>query len=345
MGVEEVRSSMRKMYVIRALLVSILLVLVACAPTPVSTTPPAPVQQPTFTSALAPTPTTPAPTPAPTPTPTPSPTIRPTPAPTRTLTPTPAPAYNPVPSPSLLATPTPTPAPTPAQTPTTDTVVTRIIDGDTIEVQIGGITYTVRYTGIDTPESGDWLAEDAKKLNEGLVYGKAIRLEKDISDKDKFDRLLRYVYVDTMFVNAELVKAGMARAAPYPPDVKNEALFKKLETEAANSAIGLWAMPRIVRVFFDGLVPKVESDEYVEISNFSGKPVNMTGWKLKDKESHSFTFPNYVLDAGKTIRVYTNENHPEWGGFSFKSAAIWNNGGDTAILYNSEGKEVSRKSY
>lgn len=209
---------------------------------------------------------------------------------------------------------------------------------------MGGIIYRVRYIGIDTPEKGDWLYEEATKLNEGLVYGKTIHLEKDVSDKDPFGRLLRYVYVDSLFVNAELVKAGMARAPPYPPDVKNEVLFKKLETEAANSAKGLWAMPQILRVFFDGL-KSGEPDEYVEITNFSTKPVNMAGWKLKDKAGHTFIFPNYVMDAGKTIRVYTNENHPEWGGFSFKSSAIWNNSGDEAMLYNSQVILVSRMSY
>jgi len=254
-------------------------------------------------------------------------------------TPTPTPAPTPAPAPA----PTPTPTPT---TSTTEAVVTSVIDGDTIEVRIGGITDRVRYIGINTPEKGDWLYEEAKKLNEELVSGKTIHLEKDVRERDSVDkpRLLRYVYVDTLFVNAELVKAGMARATPYPPDVKNEALFKKLETEAANSAIGLWAMPQIVSIFYDGLKSR-EPDEYVEIRNFSSSSVNVTGWKLKDEYGHTFTFPNSVLDTGKTIRVYTNENHPEWGGFSFKSAAIWNNDGDEAVLYNSQGTLVSRMSY
>lgn len=390
---------MRKSNVIGALLVSVLLVLVACAPTPIPVVQPAPVQQPTFTSApkpsltpspaITPTPTptsksiptpvtptpkattTPAPTftsalpptPPTTPTnttpapkltvttvaPTPTPALTPAPTPTTPTTPVPAPTPTPVPTTTPTTTPalTPTPTQTPATTSTTDVVVTNVVDGDTIEVRISGITDRVRYIGIDTPEKGDWLYEEATKLNEELVYGKTIRLEKDVRERELGDnpRLLRYVYVDGLFVNAELVKAGMARATPYPPDVKNEAFFKQLETEAATSAKGLWAI-RIVHIFYDGLVPKVESDEYVEIHNFSGKPVNMTDWKLKDDYGHTFTFPNYVVDAGKTIRVYTNENHPDWGGFSFKSTTgVWNNGGDTAMLYNREGKEVSRKSY
>ena len=153
------------------------------------------------------------------------------------------------------------------------------------------------------------------------------------------------MYVDGLFVNAELVKAGLARATPHSPDVKYATLFKRLETEATNLAKGLWAMPQIVSVFFDGL-KSGEPDEYVEISNFSGKPVTMTGWKLKDEYGHTFTFPNYILDTSKTIRVYTNENYPEWGGFSFKrTSAVWNNDGDTAVLYDNQDKTVSRKHY
>jgi len=106
---------------------------------------------------------------------------------------------------------------------------------------------------------------------------------------------------------------------------------------------------QITRIFYDGLVPSVESDEYVEITNLGAEPVNLVGWVLKDiSEGYpSFTFPSYVLAPGAKIRVYTNEIHPEWGSFSFRyGKAIWNNKDpDTAALYNAQDQEVSRKSY
>ena len=231
--------------------------------------------------------------------------------------------------------------------------VTRIIDGDTIEVQIGSALYKVRYIGINAPEltSNDLLAAEATKLNYQLVSSKTVRLEKDTSETDVYGRLLRYVYVNDVSVNAELVKAGLARATPYPPDIKKETLFKSLENDAAKSGVGLWALPQITQIFYDGVVPSVESDEYVEISNFSGKTIDLTGWTLQDRPTnngtrHTFTFPAYALSPGKVIRVYTNETHPEWGGFSFKSTgAIWNNDGDEASLSDSRGMVISRKSY
>jgi hypothetical protein len=106
---------------------------------------------------------------------------------------------------------------------------------------------------------------------------------------------------------------------------------------------------QITRIFYDGLVPTVESDEYVEIKNLGSAPQDLTGWILKDvSEGYpSFRFPQYVLQPGATIRVYTNEIHPEWGGFSFGyGKAIWNNTEpDVAALYNAQGQEVSRRSY
>ena len=106
---------------------------------------------------------------------------------------------------------------------------------------------------------------------------------------------------------------------------------------------------QITRIFYDGLVPDVESDEYVEITNLREQPQDLAGWVLKDiSEGYpSFTFPSYILAPGESIRVYTNESHPEWGGFSFEySRAIWHNTEpDVAALYDNQDKEVSRKSY
>ena len=106
---------------------------------------------------------------------------------------------------------------------------------------------------------------------------------------------------------------------------------------------------QITYIFYDGLVYRVESDEYVEITNLGSEPQDLAGWVLKDiSEGYpSFTFPSYVLAPGQSIRVYTNEIHPEYGGLSFGyGKAIWNNTEpDTAALYNTQGQEVSRRSY
>jgi len=246
--------------------------------------------------------------------------------------------------------------------------VTRVIDGDTIEVDIAGTIHKVRYIGIDTPELNDKrpefcaLAQEATRYNRQLVAGKTVRLEKDVSETDKYGRLLRYVYVGDIFINAELVRQGLAWAKVYEPDTKYQDTLEKAEAKARQDKKGLWALPtpspppptevqniQITHIFYDGLVPRVESDEYVEITNLGEQPQDLAGWILQDiSEGYpSFIFSTYILGPGESVRVYTNEYHPEWGGFSFESSrAIWNNSEpDIAALYNGQGKEVSRKSY
>ena len=119
------------------------------------------------------------------------------------------------------------------------------------------------------------------------------------------------------------------------------AYFKQVTTIGSNV--------QITKIFYDGLVYRVESDEYVEITNLGSEPQDLAGWVLKDiSEGYpSFTFPSYILEPGASIRVYTDEIHPEWGGFSFGyGKAIWNNTDpDVAALYDAQGQEVSRKSY
>jgi endonuclease YncB( thermonuclease family) len=138
---------------------------------------------------------------------------------------------------------------TPTITPTTlvpitvgEAIVTRIIDGDTIEVSINGTIYKVRYIGIDTPETYEYFGQDATNKNSELVAGRIVRLEKDISETDDYGRLLRYVYVDDLFVNAELVRLGYAQARAYPPDTKYQGIFISLEQEAKAAHLGIWAL-------------------------------------------------------------------------------------------------------
>jgi len=123
--------------------------------------------------------------------------------------------------------------------------VIRVIDGDTIVIKGG---YHVRYIGIDTPEKDEPYYEEAKQYNQELVDGKVARLEKDDEgeDKDKYGRLLRYVYVDDVddiFINAELVRKGYARVYPKGlfPEIEHYDLLKEAEREARESGRGIWS--------------------------------------------------------------------------------------------------------
>lgn len=137
-------------------------------------------------------------------------------------------------------------APPPDTGPEANLKVVRVVDGDTIRVRIGDRDYPVRYIGIDTPETVDprrpvqRFGKEASDRNKQLVEGKTVRLEKDVSNTDKYNRLLRYVWVDGKMINAVLVEEGFARAASYPPDVKHQDLFQRLERQAREAKRGLW---------------------------------------------------------------------------------------------------------
>lgn len=117
--------------------------------------------------------------------------------------------------------------------------VSKVVDGDTIVLDTGE---HVRYIGIDTPEQGHLYYSEAKRENERLVKGKTVKLEYDVGRTDKFGRTLAYVYVNGIFVNAELVKGGYAVIATYPPNVKYADKFRALQEEARKEKRGLWGL-------------------------------------------------------------------------------------------------------
>jgi len=111
--------------------------------------------------------------------------------------------------------------------------VTQIIDGDTIDVRMAnGTTERVRYVGVNTPERDEVCYREATQANRLLVEGKTVTLVRDSSDRDQYDRLLRYVYVGDLFVNRAMVEQGYAEAVLYQPDRANYDLFLRLEREA-----------------------------------------------------------------------------------------------------------------
>ncbi|HWT91025.1 MAG TPA: thermonuclease family protein [Solirubrobacterales bacterium] len=125
-------------------------------------------------------------------------------------------------------------------------VVTRVVDGDTVEVWLGGREEDVRYIGVDTPETVkpgapvDCFGPQASAFNHHLVEGRRVRLVFDAERRDVYDRLLAYVYLGKRFVNAELVRRGLARTLNIPPNDRFAGRLKRLEIAAARAGRGLW---------------------------------------------------------------------------------------------------------
>jgi micrococcal nuclease len=124
--------------------------------------------------------------------------------------------------------------------------VTRVVDGDTIEVDLAGQHETVRYIGVDTPETVDpdkpvqCFGHEASDFNHGLVEGKRVELAFDAERRDVYGRLLAYVYLDGDLVNAELARRGLARTLTIPPNDSLAPLFARLAAAAGQAGRGLW---------------------------------------------------------------------------------------------------------
>jgi endonuclease YncB( thermonuclease family) len=193
--------------------------------------------------------------------------------------------------------------------PPEDTLVkataSNVRDADTIDVW--EMEAGIRLIGIDAPERGEPCYDEGKRALEGLVLGKLVYLEKDVTDKDVYGRLLRYVYMDSIFANEELARQGYAFVYAYGrwKDNKHYKELEKAANEAAAERRGIYSYPpeefkrirnrpgdyylplsyiegpkagakvlpaeplkvQIAGIFYDGVVPRVEFDEYAEIRN------------------------------------------------------------------------------
>jgi micrococcal nuclease len=186
--------------------------------------------------------------------------------------------------------------------------VTRVVDGDTIDVQIAGATYRVRYIGVDTPETVDprrpvgCYGREASERNRQLVEGKTVELEKDVSETDKYDRLLRYVWVEGEMVNATLVQEGYAVASTYPPDVKYQELFQSLQQEAREAGRGLWGPACIPTPVAPGVCDYSGTDQPAIKGNISWS----TGEKIYHVPGQEF-YDETVIDEAAGERWFCTE--------------------------------------
>ena len=122
----------------------------------------------------------------------------------------------------------------------------RVVDGDTIYVQLADRVEKIRYIGVNTPEihhpiKGEEAGgREAAAMNRRLVGGRPVRLELDVRSRDRYGRLLAYVWLGDTMVNAELVRRGYAQVMTVPPNVRYQDLFVKLQREARDAGRGLW---------------------------------------------------------------------------------------------------------
>ncbi|MBI5390095.1 thermonuclease family protein [Candidatus Woesearchaeota archaeon] len=243
---------------------------------------------------------------------------------------------------------------------TTVLTVSYVSDGDTIQLSNGE---TVRLIGLNAPESGQPCSSEATTKLKELVNEKVITLEEDLSDKDQYGRLLRYVYVNNIFVNQEMVRLGFAHRYEYGSNTKYSIQIEQAENEARESDGCIWKIShqnyiqdRCVKItnfhFNAGGDDNYNlNDEYVTFENTCPYVLDMTSWTVKDNTaSHLFIFPQFTLNSREMFTLYTGTGTDTsatlyWGRMSGDYAAIWNNNGDTLFLRDNIGNIVLTESY
>jgi micrococcal nuclease len=138
----------------------------------------------------------------------------------------------------------------PAEIPDTQTRIIRVIDGDTVDLTGGK---TVRLLGIDCPEKGEPFADSAGAFLSRLALGKVVSLKYSKRKKDNYDRLLAYLYVDSLWLNREILRQGLAGIYLFEDNLPDREIVAQLlaaQTEAMNHHRGIWSIPHKVEDFY-----------------------------------------------------------------------------------------------
>ncbi|RME49576.1 MAG: hypothetical protein D6796_04710 [Caldilineae bacterium] len=224
--------------------------------------------------------------------------------------------------------------------------VVKVVDGDTIHVRLDGQEYTVRYILINTPETKhptkgtEPFGPEAFEANRRLVEGKTVWLEKDVSETDRYGRLLRYVYVDGRMVNEELLRLGLAQVVTFPPDVKYVERFLAIQRQAQANGVGMWGGWGRVQITALNVY-----EEYADLTNTTHQPQDLTGWRLVSERGGQSCPLAGILSPGETVRVWARAADAGRGGYNCGfEHGIWSNSQpDPAILYDADGIEVHRR--
>lgn len=231
-------------------------------------------------------------------------------------------------------------------------VVERVIDGDTIVLENGE---RVRLLGMDTPERGQRYWLEAKRFLEEKVLDRTVKLEKDVEDKDKYGRLLRWIFAGDDFVNLQLVQEGYARTLFYE-EVKYRDTLLRAEAGARAKGLKIWSLAHKPYLFCLGIhwfrynAPgddrKNLNREFVQFRNACSYPLDITGWYLEDERSKRYVFTDFVLDGKSTVTLHTGQGEDNltdiyWG----LSWPVWNNDGDRLRAWNARGEQVLDYSY
>lgn len=243
-----------------------------------------------------------------------------------------------------------------AETKREEGLVTKVIDGDTLELNS---SEKVRLLGVNAPEKGEPYYAEAKKRLEQLVLNKTVLMERDDEDRDRYGRMLRYVYIGDEMVNLVLLEEGYATLYVLQPNEAYETLFRNAEEAARASRMGVWSLvsehecASCIRVEVNWNAKGDDctnaNGEWIAIENLCSFCCNLKGWSLKDAGTAVYTFPDFTLDPKSSVKIFSGRGNSTdrelYWSRKGSCPAVWNNDGDTVYVKDSDGKLVLKQSY
>jgi micrococcal nuclease len=170
-------------------------------------------------------------------------------------------------------------------------IVTRVVDGDTIHVKINGEEETIRLLGINTPEHDQPYYQEAKDFLKNIIENKSVELERDLTDTDKYDRKLRYVFYKDDLVNVDLVQQGFAPTFMLD-GLKYIDKFNAAQDYAIKNNLRLWQKSTEECSDCIKLEKLDPNKEFFIINNSCNNHCNLEGWFAKDDANHFFYLTN-----------------------------------------------------
>lgn len=240
--------------------------------------------------------------------------------------------------------------------------VIEVIDGDTIKTNNNE---TIRLLHVNTPEKGEKCYSEAKTRLKELVENKTVWLERDMKDKDKYNRKLRYVFLSYNtdsknfddFVNLIMIREGYALLLMIEPNTKYQQIFERAIKDAAQEEGCIWS-PKSnyfgcfsIEMFHydaEGDDCQNANDEYIVIKN-SCKDINMKGWTIKDSSRKTYTFNNFTAKTNLTFILHSGSGKDTktdlfWNS-NLECPSVWNNDHDILFLRDSDDNLVLQHIY
>lgn len=222
-------------------------------------------------------------------------------------------------------------------------LVTRVIDGDTLEIENGD---RVRLLGINCPEKGDNYYSEAKEFLENLTLNKTVRLEFGRKKYDLYDRTLAYVFADEVFVNVKIVEQGFANI--YFPETQKlhyseffdawESCLEKNQNICEFSSIKCASCVKLKQLDYNS--------QRLTLENICSFSCNLNNWEIKDEGRKTFAFDEFILGAKKQVSVAVgNETDTSDTLYWKKETYVWTESGDSLFLRDASKKLILWETY